>query len=269
MNTRIGRGSSSPRWPRAFRAGFSGFLVITVCVFLSACIGVPVKAPRVKTPTSGTIKGQVDLAFLKEGATTKAEVHEKLGNLATGHETPDLFVVRWLDSEWMTLWAMGAYYTGAAGASRDWGAHTLFISFDDNDVVSKVEAVADKQLLQSIRVHASSTPTAPDEVFLVKLMHSHTWSMAQPGEMRLSKDGVELREEGKKPHDFVTPLTNVEKIRFHGIYRVGPDPRPNEFIVSVGFREKTRGGVFLLFHIDFPKLVALTRIAQQHNVKFE
>lgn len=247
-----------------------GLLGIPLCIFLAACVAIPIKAPRVKTPASGTIKGKVDLTFLQGGVTSHAEVREKLGHLAAGYETPDLFVARWLDSDWMFLWATGAYYSGAAGSSRDWGAHTLFVSFAENGVVSQVEMVPDKELLNTIRARAlTNPPPDPDETFSVKLMHSHLWSMPNPGEMTLGKNGVELREEGKKKHDFQTPLTNVEKIRFHGIYRVGPDPRPNEFVVSVGFREKTRGGVFLLFHVDFPQLVALTRIASQHGLAFE
>lgn len=271
MNVLMSRGFSSPRWPRALRAGFPpGLLAVTLCTLLAACVAIPVKAPRVKTPASGTIKGKVDLTFLKVGVTCQAEVHEKLGHLATGYETPGLFVARWLDSEWMFLWAAGAYYTGAAGSSRDWGAHTMFVSFDQNGVVSQIEVVSDKELLQTIRTRALASPRPdPDETFCVKLMHSHTWSIPNPGVMMLGKDGVELREEGKKKHDFQTPLANVEKIRFHGIYRVGPDPRPNEFVVTVSFHEKTRGGVFLLFHVDFPRLVALSRIASQHGLQFE
>lgn len=271
MNVGTCRGSRSPRRPRALRAGSRpAILAVTLCALLVGCVAIPVKAPRVKTPASGTIKGKVDLTFLQVGATSRGEVHKKLRHLAAGYETPDLFVARWLDSEWMFLWATGAYYTGAAGSSRDWGGHTLFVSFDHDGVVNQVELISDQELLRTIRARALTIPPPdPDETFSVPLMHSHTWSMANPGVMKLGKDGVELREEGKKKHDFQTPLANVEKLRLHGIYRVGPDPRPNEFVVTISFREKTRGGVFLLFHLNFAELVALSRIASQHGLQFE
>lgn len=272
MKSALGRGSFSHRLPRTFRAGylpglFSFLLTVLLAIHFSGCVVVPVKAPRVRTPTSGTIKGNVDLSFLKEDVTQKDEVRAKLGHLSAGYENPELFVARWLDSQWLFLYAAGGYYTGAAGASRDWGAHTLFIQFDDKGVVRHVEVVPDNKLLLAIRSLAIVYPRPePERVFSTRVTHTHTWSLAQPGEVTLAKDGVVFREEGKKKHDFQTALENVQLIQVHGIYRVGNEPRPNEFLASVSFRKKTTGVRFLLFHIDFPALVTLVRVAKEQGL---
>jgi len=268
MNLATGRGSFSPRGPRAFRVEYLvSLLTAVLSVHLSACLAVPVKAPRVKTPTSGTIKGKVELDFLKEGVTRKEEVRAKLAHLAAGYETPHLFVARWLDSQWLLLWAAGGYGAGGAGASRNWGTHTLFIEFDDSGVVRRVQAVPDAKLQLAIRSLAIVYPRAPPEpLFAVRVTHPHTWSLAQRGEMKMNKDGVVFREEGKKKHDFETPLSNIRLIQLHGIYQVGREPQPNQFMASVTFHKKVAGGTFLLFHVDFPELITLVRFAKEQGL---
>jgi len=268
MNLAMGRGSFSPRWPRAFRTeSLVIILTVVLSIHLSACLAVPVKAPRVKTPASETIKGKVELDFLKEGVTRKEEVRAKLGHLAAGYENPNLFVARWLDSQWLLLWAAGGYYTGGAGASRSWGAHTLFIQFDDRGVVNRVLAVPDAKLQLAIRTLAVVYPrpaAVPD--FTICVTHIHTWSMAQQGKMTMTKDGVVFHEEGKKKHDFQTPLSNIKLIQVHGIYQAGREPQPNEFMASVTFDKKVASGNFLLFHVNFPELITLVRFAKEQGL---
>ncbi len=263
-----GRGSFSPRWPRARRVECLVSLFSVVLIFsLLGCVAVPVKAPRVKTPASVTLKGKVELDFLKEGVTRKDEVRAKLGHLAAGYENPNLFVARWLDSQWLFLWAAGGYYSGAAGASRDWGAHTLFIEFDDAGVVSHAQAVPDAKLPLAIRTLANTYPKQEAEsVFLTTATHTHIWSLAQKGELKMTRNGIVFHEEGKKRHDFEAPLSGVELIQLHGIYRVGDQPRPNEFMASVSFKKGTARGTFLLFQVDFPALVTLVRFAKEQGL---
>lgn len=268
MKRETGRDSFSPRWPRAFRSECPVLLAVVLVAFqLCACLAVPIHAPRVKTPTSQTLKGKVDLDFLKEGVTHKNEVRAQVGHLSAGYENPHLMVVRWLDSQWLLLWAAGGYTTGAAGASRNWGAHTLFIEFDDAGIVRKVQAVPDTKLLLAIRSLANPWPKQePEAAFAVQATHTHTWSQAKTGQLTMTGGGVAFREEGKKKHDFEAPLNCVELVRLHGMYGQRDSPRPNEFMASVAFKKEKGRAQFLLFHVSFPELVTLARFAKDHGL---
>ncbi len=268
MKREFGWDSFSPRWPRAFRLECLVLLAVALVIpQLSGCVAVPIRAPRVKTPASQTLKGKVELDFLKEGLTRKEEVRAQLGHLSAGYENPNLMVVRWLDSQWLLLWAAGGYTTGAAGASRNWGAHTLFIEFDDPGVVRKVYDVPDAKLLLAIRSLANTWPRRePEAAFAVKATHTHTWSQAQIGQLTMTGEEMVFREEGRKKHDFALPLSSVQFIRLHGMYGKRDSPQPNEFMASVAFKKEKGRAQFLLFHVSFPELVTLARFAQDHGL---
>ena len=266
MTASTGRGSGSHRPPRTFRVGVATRLFIVLFAASTAgCVAVPIKAPRIQTPIAGEFKGRVDATFLREGVTPRAEVMQKMGMLSSGYQHPRLFVARWQDSQWLVLWAAGGGYSAAAGASRRWSQHTLFIWFDEFDVLAKVELVPEKRLLSSIRDHGLTGENS-QETFTVELEHQHLWGHAGTATMTLSREGVLFRERDKARHDFQTPLMNIRDVRLRGPRRIRNNPVPDEFEMELRFVRKTPGGVLLIFYVDFPTLVELTQLAHQHGV---
>lgn len=265
MRTAFGRGSCSHRPPRTFRVGVATRLIVfLVAAFTVACVAVPIKAPRIRGHI-GEMKGKVDATFLQEGITRRTEVMEKMGMLSSGYEHPRLFVARWQDSQWLVLWAAGGGYSAAAGASRTWKQHTMFIWFNESDVLTKAELIPDARLLAKIRDHGL-TAGNPQEIFTVELEHLHVWTPTRLATLTLGKEGVSFRELDKARHDFRTPVANIRDLRLRGPRRTGKGPVPDEFEMELRFVRKTPGGVSLIFYVDFHRLVELTQVAHQYGV---
>ena len=241
----------------------------------AACVVLPLRKPSVRTPTSETtLKGTVDLHFVKEGVTPAIEVRQQIGHLAV-YETPQLFVARWLDSQWAVFMAGVSPAGGGGGTARRWDAHTAFISLNDASVVREIHVVSEDDMLTAIRTRAlteqaalpntriSAAVTRTERGFVGKL------GVGWPGELTFGEDGVSFHQDDKKEHEFQTSLVNVESLQLHRMVLAGSEPPVNEFNVSLHFREKTAAGGFVECYISFAQLVQLVRVADTVDVPFQ
>lgn len=71
--------------------------------------------------------------------TTRSEVVARLGNPDVIWEEARLFAYNWEMRQGILVWAVGAYYSGAAGVADIPRHYMLLIRFDDQDRVQRFE----------------------------------------------------------------------------------------------------------------------------------
>lgn len=111
---------------------FCALILQTGCVLLP----MPVEERKV---LAGKPVTEEQLAFLTIGATTKNEVMTRLGSPDVIWEEARLFAYNWEMRQGILLWAVGAYYSGAAGMSDIPKHYVLIIQFDDQNRVQRFD----------------------------------------------------------------------------------------------------------------------------------
>jgi len=107
---------------------FCALISQTGCVFLP----IPTQARKV---LAGNPVTEEQLVFLAPNFTTKSEVLTRLGSPDVIWEEARLFAYNWEMRQGILIWAVGAYYSGAAGMSDIPKHYMLLIQFDDQDRV--------------------------------------------------------------------------------------------------------------------------------------
>lgn len=113
-------------------------LLFCVLILQSGCIFLPIPVEERKV-LAGKPVTEEQLAFLTAGATTKNEVMTRLGTPDVIWEEARLFAYNWEMRQGILLWAVGAYYSGAAGMSDIPKHYVLIIQFDDQDRVRRFD----------------------------------------------------------------------------------------------------------------------------------
>ncbi|PYV79110.1 MAG: hypothetical protein DMG93_21395, partial [Acidobacteria bacterium] len=101
----------------------------------SGCVIVPVRLPTQTKDISGNVQN-LDFTFLKAGSTARDEVAKKLTPIDTHTSQADFFWGRWESSKWAVGGFAGLGYGAVAGGGRVWGARNIFVSIDQNGIVS-------------------------------------------------------------------------------------------------------------------------------------
>lgn len=113
------------------------FLFYTLST-LSGCIVIPIPTEE-RTVLAGNPVTEEQLAFLARGVTSKREVMARLGSPDVIWEDARLFAYNWEMRQGILVWAVGAYYSGAAGLMDIPKRYMLLIQFDDQDRVLRFE----------------------------------------------------------------------------------------------------------------------------------
>lgn len=111
---------------------------LTAFLALTSCVVVPVPTKE-NTILAGKPVTEEQLAFLAVKITTKPEVIEHLGNPSVIWEDARVFVYNWEMRQGLLFWAVGAYYSGAAGMADIPKHYLLLIQFDEDDKVQRFE----------------------------------------------------------------------------------------------------------------------------------
>jgi len=132
-------------------------LILIECACLCGCIGaVPL---RLRTIAQQGPMTDVDLAFIKNGQTTRAEILQKLGTTNVGLESDQVFFGRWRTSKW-AAWAVTGLPTYA---DRIWQNANLLVNFDSAGRVENYEVFPDKLLVEKLVRVVRETKLNPDE----------------------------------------------------------------------------------------------------------
>jgi hypothetical protein len=117
------------------------FLPVFFCIFLAACVPVPMKLrTRVKPITGEELGAEPDISVIHTGVTTRAEVLQQFVAFDTGWRTGNLFVGRWLVS---------GFSSDVDNANRVWGGKNLVVEFDEKDVVLRYRILSDIEFLNT------------------------------------------------------------------------------------------------------------------------
>jgi len=132
-------------------------LILIECACLYGCIGaMPLR--RRTVGQQGPIT-DVDLAFIKNGQTTRAEILQKLGTTNVGLASDQVFFGRWRTSK-SAAWAVTGLPTYAG---RIWQNANLLVKFDSAGRVENYEVFADKLLMEKLAPVVRETNLNPDE----------------------------------------------------------------------------------------------------------
>jgi hypothetical protein len=178
-------------------------LTLFLCMCLGGCIGATRLPERTQGPQGATQK--IDLSFLKTGATSRAEVQEKLKPFNTGVQSQRFFVGRWDTSKWggwIFLVGMGG---GTGGAGRVWHDANLLVEFDEQGVVKRYETFPDKLFAAKLDPIVREAELSPEERMDV-LVNSNN-RFYRPFNLIVTPSELEFTETGKakKPLHFRVP----------------------------------------------------------------
>lgn len=136
-------------------------LALISCAFFYACVGATPMRQRT-VGQQGPISA-VDLRFVKNGETARAEILQKLQGIDTGVVSNNFFVGRWRTSKW-GAWAVGAGYGGATGSGgRVWHNANLLVEFDPQGRVKNYEVFPDKLMLEKLAPLVGEAKLSADE----------------------------------------------------------------------------------------------------------
>lgn len=115
-------------------------VVFVVCALISqaGCVWLPIPTAERKV-LAGKPVAEEQLAFIVPNTTTRSEVVARLGNPDVIWEDARLFAYNWEMRQGILVWAVGAYYSGAAGVADIPRHYMLLIQFDDQDRVQRFE----------------------------------------------------------------------------------------------------------------------------------
>lgn len=138
-STRFGRvpGSRAPEGRATYARMIIPFLFLAL-ISQAGCVFLPIPAQEHKV-LAGNPVTEEQLAFLAAGVATKSEVMARLGSPDVIWEEARLFAYNWEMRQGILIWAIGAYYSGAAGISDIPKHYVLLIQFDDRDQVRRFE----------------------------------------------------------------------------------------------------------------------------------
>lgn len=113
-------------------------LLFCALIAQAGCILLPIPTKESKL-LAGKPVTEEQLAFIAPDITSKSEVVARLGNPDVIWEEARLFAYNWEMRQGVLVWAVGAYYSGAAGVTDIPKHYILLIQFDDQDRVQRFE----------------------------------------------------------------------------------------------------------------------------------
>ena len=225
----------------------------------SACLIVPVRLPIQTKDISGNVQN-LDFTFLKAGSTARDEVAKKLTPIDTHTSQADFFWGRWESSKWAVGGFAGLGYGAVAGGGRVWGARNIFVSIDENGVVSNWIVVDDKNLFHQLDVldsPGSSPAEAMPAVREVERPASSEINAIHTAYLAFSRELLECGE-------VKISRSNIQKITTTAEDAVHPSADHVWIIVHLLRRTSGKKGVkSLTMGVDPPTLLLLCHYIKQ------
>lgn len=113
-------------------------LLFCALIAQAGCILLPIPTQEHKV-LAGKPVTEEQLAFIAPNVTSKSEVVARLGSPDVIWEEARLFAYQWEMRQGVLVWAVGAYYSGAAGVTDIPKHYMLLVQFDDRDRVQRFE----------------------------------------------------------------------------------------------------------------------------------
>jgi hypothetical protein len=260
--------------PRSRRVGalMVALVVLLGAMATSGCVVLPVRMKtRIEGP-AGT-KQELPTGPIVPGRTTRSEVEERYRAFAVETGIPDLFWGRFRKSSWAVVWAVGGYYTGAAGGGRTWGVYNVFITFDERGTVGNSVVVPDDQFQSHVTRMAAELHVPPldfSQSLLVEGLKPDPRTRNGAVDVELRRDGVVVtkypvwtskRKAPPPPKVAVVPLERIERLTVGG----SGSSEAVRMEVEFRFAGKTEVGKRVKFWVD-PR-VAPTIVRWQAQVR--
>jgi outer membrane protein assembly factor BamE (lipoprotein component of BamABCDE complex) len=113
--------------------------LFAVSILLAGCIIIPVPTPEHSTASSRAFIEAEEIARIQPGKTTREEILLRYGAPDAALKNQQLFVYSWDRIAAYLLVAWGAPEYGGGGETVPVGReHTLFIEFDEDNIVRRV-----------------------------------------------------------------------------------------------------------------------------------
>ena len=183
-------------------------LILIECACLYGCVGaMPMR--RRTVGQQGPIT-DVDLAFIKNGQTTRAEILQKLGTTDVGLAGDRVFFGRWRTSKY-AAWAVTGLPTYSG---RIWQNANLLVNFDSAGRVENYEVFADKLLVEKLAPVVRDTRVNPDEHMEVTIPCNQGCEAA--ADFILSQQSLEIAEtthiKGRRQFHYTIPAQQLTVI---------------------------------------------------------
>lgn len=217
------------------------FGLLSICLFVPlGCAAVIVPVPENEVLSGREITNE-NLAFIKQGVTSRNEVIQELGPPAMDFKELRATAYSWEVLGYYMPWVIGGGLSGAGGVAKIGKPYALLIAFDKDDHVSKFE-IKERWPLDTLRSHAVKwikrenldVQEPPDEFVTLELPKTQAvLYIYRPGgfgdaplliQPAVSVDGqlvAELRKGG-----YIARLLHPG---FHTV-SVDPDPNPTSFL---------------------------------------
>ena len=219
----------------------------------SGCLIVPQKGGRIQAPSGRILQEQIDLGFLKEGV-SRREVTARLGQFDVGFRSERLFIARWAVS---TRWTVEPLGDGLS--EHVWRVHTLFIEFDERDLVKRFAEVSDRELLSAI---AAWTASGPPLTLSPPIPLSFNYLVLSLGPDLLQFEHTEYPRFNLDPkRKFSVQVADVRWIELRGP-ALDSVSAAGWVDVKMAFRKKEPMGRSEFLRSDMPTLITLVRFAK-------
>lgn len=246
----------------AWQYQVASVVTLGFCILLCGCVGATRLPARATGPTGVRLEPkEVDLSFVKTGATRREELSNQLSIVNTSYSNPRLFWARWSESKWGYWWVVGWPCNGcvAGDAHRKWHVKNLLVAFDENGVVTSKETITDDKLLWQA-LHFNLLKTPPPRLDLSQPIRLPLAS-AEPKAMLLAQDHMEfeLVDEGKPNAQL--PLSSL--VRFS--HSANADTKNSSGVTChvLLFSEKSVLGKKIKFCADADQVGTLFQYLQQ------
>ena len=240
------------------------------CLLLAGCLVAPVPMTKHIRGAAGAPENKnVDLAFLKVGQTTRAQVNTNLSWTDTHMKAENLFVGRWVSSGSGWLWMAGAPYTGNgdAGSLRNWSVHNLVIEFDDQGIVQKVSEVPEAGLVPQLRDWLARTNQPPLDLsspIEIEIERHHAAGADYIGELVLTQANFALSQGENDKHNFQIAADKISSLTPAGSYSKAEHlSDPSSVGQTIRFSQTTAAGNKITFHLAPADLLVLVKYLRQ------
>ena len=118
------------------RTKYNIFAILNVIILFYGCITIPMPENKVLSGERITDK---QLLFIEQGATSKSEVVDQLGQPNVNVIDKNIYAYDWQTRQALMIWAVSNGYQGSVGAIDIPKNYVFLIRFDDQDRVTNYE----------------------------------------------------------------------------------------------------------------------------------
>ena len=200
-------------------------LAIASVLSISACIILPHPMTSKSISMSGK-EEKINFSFLDSGVTTRADVQTKLADLDSGFKNDKLFWGRWSNSKAGLTFAMGGYGAAVGDTARFWGAHNLFVRFDDKGVVTSWSHFKDGELAKEAAkwvAEQNPEPVKLDEKAILSVLHHHKMAFKSMI-ITLDKNEIDFHEPDDDAHNLKVAPAQIVSIDSSSSRNAEKDP---------------------------------------------